>query len=64
LANSISREGKKNGTGEEGKGEERRDVHQRRRKTMSLQPENLPEIPEETARIARILFPKGNRYLW
>lgn len=31
---------------------------------MSLQPENLPEIPEETARIARILFPKGNKYLW
>jgi transposase len=64
LANSIGREGKKNGTVEEGKGEERRDVHQRRRKTMSLQPEKLPEIPEETARIARILFPKGNRYLW
>jgi transposase len=31
---------------------------------MSLQPEKLPEIPEETARIARILFPKGNRYMW
>lgn len=31
---------------------------------MSLQPENLPEIPEETAHIARILFPKGNRYMW
>jgi transposase len=36
----------------------------RRRKAMSLQPEKLPEIPEETARIARILFPKGNRYMW
>jgi transposase len=31
---------------------------------MSLQPENLPEIPEDTARIARTLFPKGNRYMW
>lgn len=31
---------------------------------MSLQPQNLPEIPEETARIARILFPKGSKYLW
>src|SRR5260370_33097420 len=31
---------------------------------MSLHPENLPEIPEETARIARILFPKGNRFMW
>jgi transposase len=31
---------------------------------MSLQPEKLPEIPEETARIARILFPKGNQYMW
>lgn len=31
---------------------------------MTLQPEKLPEIPEETARIARILFPKGNRYMW
>lgn len=31
---------------------------------MSLQPEPLPEIPEETARVARSLFPKGNRYMW
>jgi hypothetical protein len=31
---------------------------------MSLQPEKLPVIPEETARVARILFPKGNRYMW
>lgn len=31
---------------------------------MSLQPEKLPEIPEETARIARILFPEGNRFMW
>lgn len=31
---------------------------------MSLQPQKLPEIPEETARIAKILFPKGNKYLW
>src|SRR5258708_2397680 len=31
---------------------------------MSLHPEKLPEIPEETARIAKILFPKGNKYMW
>lgn len=31
---------------------------------MSLQPETLPEIPEETAHVARSLFPKGNRYMW
>ena len=31
---------------------------------MSLHPQKLPEIPEETARIARILFPKGNVYMW
>jgi transposase len=31
---------------------------------MTLHPEKLPEIPEETARIARILFPNGNRYMW
>lgn len=30
---------------------------------MSLQPQTMPSIPEETARIARALFPKGNRYL-
>jgi len=24
----------------------------------------LPEIPEETARIAKILFPQGNKYMW
>jgi transposase len=41
-----------------------RDVYQRRRKLMSLQPEKLPEIPEETARVARILFPKGKRFMW
>lgn len=31
---------------------------------MSLQPEKLPEVPEETARIAKNLFLKGNRYMW
>ena len=31
---------------------------------MSLRPEKLPEIPEETARIAKILFPKKNKYMW
>ena len=31
---------------------------------MPLHPQKLPEIPEETARIARILFPNGIVYLW
>src|SRR2546429_8729335 len=31
---------------------------------MSLHPQKLPEIPEETVRIAKILFPKGNTYMW
>jgi len=30
---------------------------------MSLQPQAIPPIPEETARVARALFPKGNRYM-
>jgi transposase len=36
----------------------------RRRAAMSLQSQKLPEVPEETARIAKILFPKGNKYMW
>jgi transposase len=36
----------------------------RRRAAMSLRPQKLPEVPEETARIAKILFPKGNKYMW
>ena len=31
---------------------------------MSLYPQKLPEIPEETAHIVKILFPKGNKYMW
>lgn len=31
---------------------------------MSLQPQKLPEIPEEIARAAKLLFPKGNRFMW
>src|SRR5260221_8348446 len=31
---------------------------------MSLQPEDLPAIPPETARVARSLFPQGNQYMW
>ncbi len=64
LANSIDREREKDGTRGEGEEKESRDVDKRRRKVMSLQSEKLPEIPEETARVARILFPQGNRYLW
>jgi transposase len=30
---------------------------------MSLHPEKIGEIPEETARIAKACFPKGNRYI-
>jgi transposase len=30
---------------------------------MSLQPQTIPPIPEETARVARALFPEGNRYM-
>src|SRR2546421_3900029 len=30
---------------------------------MSLQPQEIPPIPEETARVARLILPKGNRYL-
>jgi transposase len=35
----------------------------RRVKTMSLHPEKIGEVPEETARIAKACFPKGNRYI-
>jgi len=31
---------------------------------MSLHPQNLPEIPEETARVAKTLYPKENKYMW
>lgn len=30
---------------------------------MSMQPEPIAAIPEETARIARLLLPRGNRYM-
>ena len=30
---------------------------------MSMQPESIAAIPEETARVARAIVPKGNRYL-
>ena len=30
---------------------------------MTLHPRSIPEVPEETVRIARAAFPKGNRYL-
>ena len=30
---------------------------------MSLRPQTVPPVPEETARIARLAFPKGNLYL-
>ncbi len=30
---------------------------------MSLRPQTVPPVPEETARVARAAFPKGNLYL-
>lgn len=30
---------------------------------MSLQPQAIPPIPEETARVSRAIFPVGNRYM-
>ena len=30
---------------------------------MSLQPQAIPPVPEETARIARAILPKGNMYI-
>jgi transposase len=30
---------------------------------MSLHPSAIPPVPQETARIAKLAFPKGNRYL-
>ena len=30
---------------------------------MSLHPQEIPPIPEETARVARAILPQGNRYL-
>ena len=30
---------------------------------MSLKPSPISQIPEETARIAKAVFPKGNRYI-
>ena len=30
---------------------------------MSLRPEAIPPVPEETARVARAAFPRGNTYL-
>jgi transposase len=30
---------------------------------VSLRPQTVPSVPEETARIARSAFPKGNLYM-
>jgi transposase len=30
---------------------------------MSLHPQEIPPVPEETARVARAILPQGNRYL-
>ncbi len=33
---------------------------QRRRSAMSLRPQAIDVVPDETARVARAAFPKGN----
>jgi len=35
-----------------------------RRKAMSLKPQPISPVPEETARIARAAYPKGNVYMY
>lgn len=30
---------------------------------MSMHPQNIPDIPKETAQVARAAFPKGNIYI-
>jgi hypothetical protein len=30
---------------------------------MSLQPQEIPPVPEETKRVARAAFPRGNIYM-
>ena len=34
-----------------------------RRIAMSLQPQEIPSVPEDTQRVARAVFPKGNLYV-
>jgi len=34
-----------------------------RRPAMSMKPQPIPEIPAETARVVRAVFPKGNIYI-
>src|SRR6266567_514315 len=38
------------------------EASKRRETTMSLQPEKIGAVPEETVRVAKACFPKGNRY--
>jgi transposase len=35
----------------------------RKERTMSLQPEPIPAVTEETVRVARAAFPNGNIYM-
>src|SRR5438067_13093660 len=37
---------------------------ERRRREMALKPRGIPEIPPETVRAARAVFPKGNIYIF
>src|SRR5712691_240950 len=39
------------------------EASKRREPTMSLRPEKIGGVPEETARVAKACFPKGNRYI-
>jgi hypothetical protein len=38
-------------------------IDETRRNPMSMQPQPIPAIPEETARVARAILPQGNVYL-
>ena len=31
---------------------------------MSMKPQPIPEVPPETVRVVRAVFPKGNIYIW
>ncbi len=30
---------------------------------MSMRPQSIPDIPQETVKVARAAFPKGNTYI-
>jgi transposase len=44
-------------------GSMRQQSEQNKERAMSLQPQAIPATPEETIRVARAAFAKGNRYM-